>query len=149
MEILERLYFAFRISPFTSRKVRSLKQMPKAYMWDWSAITKEGARFENLVALHLLKFCHYLEDAEGHHMALHYLRDRAGHEVDFLVTADDKPWFAVEAKLRADRADPSLKYFRDRLKIPWTFQVTLEGERDRLEAGIRCLPAAKFLAGLV
>jgi hypothetical protein len=149
MEILERLYFAFRISPFTSRKVRSLKQMSKAYLWDWSAITNEGARFENLVALHLLKLCHYLEDAEGHRVALHYLRDRAGHEVDFLVTADRKPWFAVEAKLRADRVDPSLKYFRDRLKIPWTYQVTLEGERDRLDAAIRCLPAAKFLAGLV
>ncbi len=149
MEILERLYFAFRIAPFRSRAVRSLKQMPKAYLWDWSAIADKGARFENLVALHLLKLCHYLEDAEGHRVALHYLRDRAGHEVDFLVTADRKPWFAVEAKLRADRADSSLRYFRDRLKIPWSYQVSLEGERDVLDDGIRCLPAAKFLAALV
>lgn len=149
MEILERLYFAFRILPFRSRAVRSLKQMSKAYLWDWSAITDKGARFENLIALHLLKLCHFLEDGEGFRVALHYLRDRAGHEVDFLVTLDRMPWFAVEAKLRADRIDPSLKYFRDRLKIPWTYQVVLEGERDFLAEGVRCLPAAKFLAALV
>ena len=149
MEILERLYFVFRIAPFRSRAVRSLKQMPKAYLWDWSAITDHGARFENLVAVHLLKLCHYLEDVEGHRVALHYLRDRAGHEVDFLVTADRKPWFAVEAKLRADRADSSLRYYRDRLNIPWAYQVSLESGRDVLDDGIRCLPAAKFLAALV
>lgn len=149
MDVLERLYFVFRIAPFRSKAVQSLKQMPKAYLWDWSAIDNEGARFENLVALHLLKLCHYLEDVEGHRVALHYLRDRAGREVDFLVTANRKPWFAVEAKTRADRADPSLLYFRDRLKIPWTYQVSLEGGRDVLDNGVRCLPAEKFLAALV
>ena len=77
------------------------------------------------MALHLLRLCHWLEDAEGHRVELHYLRDRAGREVDFLVTADSKPWFAVEVKLREDRADPSLKYFRDRLEIPWAYQVSL------------------------
>jgi predicted AAA+ superfamily ATPase len=149
MDILERLYFAFRISPFRSKKVRSLKQMPKAYLWDWSAVTNEGARFENLVALHLLKLCHWLEDSEGHRVNLHYLRDRAGRETDFLVTADRKPWFAVDAKLRAGRADPSLKYYRDRLKIPWVYQVALEGDTDGLDDGVHCLPASRFLASLV
>ncbi len=149
MDVLERLYFTFRIAPFRSKAVQSLKQMPKAFLWDWSAVESEGARFENLVAGHLLKLCHDLEDVEGHRVALHYLRDRAGREVDFLVTANRKPWFAVESKIRADRADPSLLYFRDRLKIPWTYQVSLEGERDVLDNGVRCLPAAKFLAALV
>lgn len=30
---------------------------------------------------------------------MHFLRDVDKHEVDFLVTIDGKPWFAVEAKL--------------------------------------------------
>jgi len=149
MDVLERLYFTFRIAPFRSKAVQSLKQMPKAYLWDWSAIDNEGARFENLVALHLLKLCHDLEDVEGHRVALHYLRDRAGREVDFLVTANRKPWFAVEAKIRDDRVDPSLLYFRDRLKIPWTYQISLDDARDVVDGGVRCLPAAKFLAALV
>jgi hypothetical protein len=52
-----------------------------------------------------------------------------------------------EAQLLQNR--PILIYFRERLAIPWTYQVTLNGDRDYLKDGIRCLPAAKFLASLV
>ncbi|MEE9183406.1 MAG: ATP-binding protein, partial [Acidimicrobiia bacterium] len=73
----------------------------------------------------------------------------AGHEVDFLVTLDRKPWFAVEAKLSSSKIDPSLTYFKERLAIQWTYQITLNGDRDYLKNGIRCLPAARFLASLI
>jgi len=148
MDILDRLYHVLRIPPFVSTKVRGVRKMPKAYLWDWSLVPAPGPRFENLVALHLLKLCHYLEDREGHPVALHYLRDRQGREVDFLVTIGRKPWFAVETQLTASRVDPALLYFRDRLAIPWTYQVTLEGERDVVERGVRRLPAHRFLGGL-
>jgi uncharacterized protein len=46
--------------------VRALKKMAKTYIWDWSVVPDQASRFENLVALHLLKLCHLLEDAEGH-----------------------------------------------------------------------------------
>lgn len=85
-----------------------------------------GPRFENLVAMHLLKLCHYVRDTDGFDVDLFYLRDRPGHEVDFLVTFERKPWFAVEAKLSETAIDPSLIYFRDRLKIPWVYQVVRE-----------------------
>lgn len=149
VEILDRFYYLVRVPPFTSMKVRALRKMPKTYLWDWSLVAAPGPRFENLVALHLLKFCHWLEDREGHAVALHYLRDRDGHEVDFLVTYKRKPWFAVEVKLSATEPDPSLLYFRDRLAIPWVYQVTLEGQRDFVENGVRVLPAQRFLAALV
>jgi hypothetical protein len=80
---------------------------------------------------------------------LYYLRDRAGHEVDFLVTFGRKPWFAVEAKLAETAIDPSLRYFRDRLRIPWVYQVVREATRDVVDGGIRCVPAATFLEALV
>jgi hypothetical protein len=115
----------------------------------WGRPPWRAARFENLVAAHLLKLCHLLQDAEGHAAEPHYLRDRAGREVDFLVTLNRKPWFAVEAKLSETRIDPALFYHRQRLPIPWTYQVLLEGERDFIERDVRCLPAAQFLAGLV
>ena len=54
MEILERLYFIFRIRPFTVQTIRGLKKMPKVYFWDSSLAGSPGPRFENLVALHLL-----------------------------------------------------------------------------------------------
>ena len=149
VDILERLYHLFRVRPFISPRVRSLQKMPKAYLWEMSLVSDPSKRFENLVALHLLKLCHFLHDREGIGAELHYLRDRAGREVDFLVTLDRKPWFAVEAKLTGTAIDPNLSYFRDRLRIPWTYQVTLEGGRDLVQNGIRCLPAHHFLGALV
>ena len=45
--------------------------------------------------------------------------------------------------------DPSLVYFRDRLRIPYAYQVVLEAGRDFVERGIRVVPAHAFLAGLI
>jgi len=68
-------------------------------------------------------FCHRLEDTEGHRVALHYVRDATGREIDFLVTHDGKPWFAVECKSGDEPIDASLPYFISRLKIPWAYQI--------------------------
>jgi predicted AAA+ superfamily ATPase len=148
VDVLERLYHVVRIRPHTSPRVRSLRLMPKLYLWDWTLVGDRAARFENLMALHLLKLCHYLEDREGYATELRYLRDRAGHEVDFLVTLSGKPWLAVEAKLSETRIDRSLTYFKERLGLRRCYQVVLEGTRDFLTEGVRCLPAGRFLAGL-
>ena len=149
MEVLERLYHVCRIRPFAGTRARVLTKMPKAYLWDWSLVAEPGPRFENLVAMHLLKLCHFLEDVEGHAVALHYVRDRDGREVDFLVSRGRKPWLAVEAKLSQGRVDPALVYLRERLRIPFAYQVSLEGTRDFVEDGVRILPASRFLAALV
>jgi hypothetical protein len=148
LAVLDRLYFVFLVRPFVAREVRSLKKMPKTYLWDATLVADRAARFENLVALHLLKLCHLLEDRDGHRMQLHYLRDAAGHEVDFLVTCERKPWLQVEAKLGASDLDPALRYYRSRLRIPWSYQVVLDGTRDFVQDGIRCLPAHVFLPAL-
>jgi predicted AAA+ superfamily ATPase len=148
-EILERLYHVFRLRPYASTKVRGLRKMPKLYLWDWSLVSEPGPRLENLVALHLLKLVHFLQDRDGHSVDLKYVRDRSGKELDFLVMVGQKPWFAVEVKLAATQIDPALVYFRERLKIPWVYQVVLESERDFVQHGIRCLPAHRFLAALI
>lgn len=148
MDVLERLYFVFRVRPFAGKRIRSLKKEAKAYLWDWTLVRDPGARFENLVASHLLKFCHYLEDGEGLAAELFYLRDVDKREVDFMVAVGRKPWFAVEAKLSDDRASPALRYFGERLPIPLLYQITLEGKRDFTEGGVRVIPAAKFLGAL-
>jgi len=97
---------------------RTLKKLPKAYLWDWNLLPDRAARFENLIASHLLKTCHFLEDTQGYAVSLHYIRDRLGREVDVLVSNSRKPWFVVEARLSEGTPDPSLLFFRDRLKIP-------------------------------
>lgn len=149
MDILDRLYYTVRIQPWASTRVRVTRKMPKAYLWDWTLVADRGGRFENLVALHLLKLCHLLQDRDGFNVNLHYLRDPNGREVDFLIVNGRKPWMAVEAKLGETTIDPSLFYFRDRLQIPLAYQVVLDGTRDFVDRGVRCLPASDFLAALV
>ena len=148
MEILDRLYFSFRIHPYSHTAVRSLKKAPKAYLWEYSAVMDEGARFENLVASHLLKLKHALEDQEGFRVGLHFLRDASKREVDFLVALEGKPWFAVECKLSGRKVNPALNYFSERLEIPFLYQITMEQGTDVLDGRVRVMPADKFLAAL-
>jgi uncharacterized protein len=149
VDILESFYYHFRIYPFTAKKIRSLKKEPKLYLWDWSEVEDEAARFENLIASHLLKFVHFITDYEGYKAELYFLRDVDKREVDFLVTIDAKPWFAVEAKLNDASLSPHLLYFRERLSIPYAYQVVKKNAIDRLEKGVRILSAGKLLAGLI
>ncbi|MBI4680425.1 MAG: ATP-binding protein [Nitrospirae bacterium] len=148
MDILEAFYYHFRIYPFASKKVRSLKKEPKLYLWDWSEVEDESARFENLVASHLLKFIHFITDYEGYKAELYYLRDINKREVDFLVAIGGKPWFAVEVKLNDTSISPHLLYFKEKLSIPFAYQVVKKNNVDSLQKGVRIISAGKFLSGL-
>ncbi len=127
--ILENLYFAYRIPPYGAPRIRAVKKEQKLYLWDWSQVPSAGARFENLVASHLLKYCHYKEDTEGFRMELRFLRDTDRREIDFVVIKDKKPIFAVECKSGDRNLSPNIKYFAERTNIPSFFQVHL-GDRD-------------------
>jgi predicted AAA+ superfamily ATPase len=149
MDVLERFYYCFRVYPFIGSKIRSLKKAPKVYLWDWSETPEEGgARLENLVAAHLLKFCHFLADTEGYKADLRFLRDLEGREVDFLVTEKGRPWFAVEVKSSAREASRTLRYFGDRIGIPFLLQVVADEGVDWIKDGIRIVSASRFLAAL-
>jgi len=149
LNILEAFYYNFRILPFARSTVRSIKKEPKLYLWDWSEIENPAARFENLIASHLLKFCHFLNDYEGYKAELHFLRNVDKKEVDFIVTIDKKPWFAVEAKISGTEISKSLYYFRERLKIPYVYQVVKESSVNRYKNRVHLLSADCFLAGLI
>ncbi|BDQ03150.1 ATP-binding protein [Ignavibacterium sp.] len=149
LNVLEAFYYSFRVYPFTSRKIRSIKKECKLYLIDWSEVENEGAKFENLIASHLLKFVHYLYESEGYKTNLFYLRNVDKKEVDFLVTIDNKPWFSVETKLNDKTPSPNIFYFKERLKIPFNYQVVKEDNIDIIKEGIRIISASKFLSGLI
>ena len=149
MNILESFYYCFRIYPYAAENFRSLKKEAKLYLWDWSELDHEPARFENCIASHLLKLVHFLQDWEGYRAQLYYLRSIEKKEVDFLVTIDKKPWFAVEAKITDVNVSPHLFYFRNKLKTPFSYQVVKQNGVDSFTNGVRIISANKFLAGLV
>jgi len=125
LKLLETLYVIFLIPPFGSSKIRAVKKEQKLYFWDWSQLDSPGFRFENLVASHLLKYCHYHYDINGDKMELRYLRDTDKREVDFIAIKNKKPLFAVECKAGETTLSPHIGYFKKRLQIPACFQVHL------------------------
>ncbi len=153
LEIFEKLYATFRISPYGPPKIKAVKKEQKLYFWDWARADSMAAKMENLVAVHLLRMCHWMEDVEGVPTELRYFRTPSGHEVDFVVLKNKKPWLAVEVKASDDSLDPNFKYFLERTEVPHAFQVHFKGTKDFVmpnvgKYGVRCLPASRFLANL-
>lgn len=147
LTILENLYLCFRVSPYGPAKVRAVKKERKLYLWDWSMTPEGGARFENLVASQLLKYCHFVEDTEGHTMELRFLRDTDRREVDFVVLRDRKPLFAVECKSGERAVSPAIRYFAERTPIPRFYQVHL-GDRHYETGAATVLPFRTFCRDL-
>jgi uncharacterized protein len=145
--IFENLYYCYRIMPYGLPYLRAIKKERKLYLWDWSLCDNDAARFENLVASHLLKYCHFREDTEGEEMSLRFLRDSAGREIDFVVLKNGKPEFAVERKSGPRALSRNIRYFAQRTPIPHYYQVHLQAQGDDTEwpeAKARILPFTRF-----
>jgi len=123
LKYLEAVYYFYEIRPFSTAIKRSLRREGKLYLWDWSEVSSEGRRFENLVAGHLLKACHYWTDSGKGQFELKYLRDKEGHEIDFLITRDRKPWLPVEVKLAETATSSSWRVFLPQLKSKVALQI--------------------------
>lgn len=143
IQLLELVYYCYRILPYGPPRVRAVKKTNKLYLWDWAQVEDSGARFENMVAGHLLKYCHFIEDTEGHKMELKFLRDVELREIDFVVVKDRKPLFAVECKTGEANLSPAIRYYRERTPIPKFYQVHL-GQKDYVDKNCRVLPFTKF-----
>ena len=143
VKILENMYLCFRLPPFGAPTIRAVRKEQKLYLWDWSQVAEGGARFENLVACQLLKYCHHIEDTQGYAMGLRFIRDTDRREVDFVVLRGKKPLFAVECKTGEKSVNPAIRYFRERTNIPAFYQVHT-GSRDYLYGGVRVLPFTTF-----
>jgi predicted AAA+ superfamily ATPase len=148
LNILESFYYCFRLYPYVGKNFRSLKKEAKLYLWDWSEINDEAVRFENCVASHLLKLTHFLQDYEGYKANLYFLRSAEKKEVDFLLTIDEKPWFAIEAKMNDTNVSSSLYYFKEKLQIPFCYQVIKKTNVDSFIKNVRVVSADRFLGGL-
>lgn len=150
LDILERTYAIFRVAPFGAPRIRAVKKERKHYHLDWSLVPDEAARFENMVAGHLLKWVDFRRDSDGRLLELRYFRDVDGREVDFVVIEGRRPLMFVECKLGDQTVDPSLRYLSQRFPAIPAYQVSARGTKDvEVSKVIRLLPARRFLAGLV
>ena len=150
IEVLERLDAVFRVPPFGTPAIRAVKKAQKHYHVDWSLVLEAGARFENLVASHLLKWVHHRQDAEGREVELRYVRDVDGREVDFAIVERDKPLEFVECKLSAREVPPALRYLKAKFPAAAATVVVAEAiEPRRTLEGIEIRSAWDYLGRLV
>jgi hypothetical protein len=139
-----------RLAPFGAPRVRAVKKEQKHYQFDWSLVRDEPARFENLVASHLLKWVHFQQDVEGRDLELRYFRDTDGREVDFLIVERQVPLQMIEAKWGDQDVDRGLRYLKAKFPPVPAWQVSAVGRKDHVTPeGIRVSPAVPFLATLI
>ena len=146
---LERLYALVRLSPLGAPTIRAIKKAQKHYLFDWTQVPELPQRFENLVAMALLKWVHQQQDAEGRDPELRYFRDLDGREVDFVVTERRVPVLLVETKWADTAVDRSLRYLKRRFPAADAWQLSATGTKDaRTPEGIRLAPAPRLLSRL-
>jgi predicted AAA+ superfamily ATPase len=145
---LERLYYCYRILPYAGKLARSLRREPKLYLHDWSEISEEGKRFENMVASALSRWRDFAQDWGQEKLGLHFVRDKEKREVNFLLTLEGKPQLLVEARLSDLQPSAALHYFAGKLGGIPKLLVVANALRPGSAAGVRVLPAAVFLSAL-
>jgi predicted AAA+ superfamily ATPase len=134
----ERLFIVFKLFPYSKQINRSINKRPKYYLWNWTDITNKGARFENLVALHLYKSVQTWQSLGLANCNLHFIQDRSNKKVDFLVTKEGHPWFLVEVKDQDSTISKNLLFFSKKLNIPGIQLVQKKGMFKQIENCIVC-----------
>lgn len=146
IDSLERLYALFRISPFGPPKIKAVKKERKLFFYDWNAISELGGRFENFVAVHLIKWIYFEQDVMGRDLELRFYRDKVGREVDFVVMENNKPLLFIEAKYSDAELGKGLKYLKKLYPSVRALQVHLMGKKNYINAdGIEYLNVIELL----
>lgn len=149
IEILERLYYCFRIRPYHKKISRGLKKEQKLYLWNWAEVKDSPSRFENMVASHLLKSVHLWNDLGFGSFELCYVRNKEKLEVDFLIVRDSKPWVLIEVKETDTSPSSSLKSLGEQLgKEVERLQLVRHHDFDKLVGATRVVSASRLLASL-
>ena len=148
VEVFEALYIIFRVTPYHRNIARSLQKDAKIYFFDNGLVKgDDGVKFENLVAVSLLKHLNAIEDYQGKPTALRMLRTKEQKEVDFVLVVDGEPLQMLEIKLSDASISPALRYFYDRYQIP-AVQLVKNLRHERLDKGIEVRRAYEYLSQL-
>ena len=149
LDALERLYAIFRLSPFGGPQIKAIKKLQKVFFYDWNAVQEEGNRFENMIAVHLMKWVCFEQDIHGRNLELRYYRDKYGREVDFVVAENGMPIHFIEAKLSDASVTKGLNYLKRKFPTTRATIVHLRGKKDYVnDIGIEHMPAHKLLSML-
>jgi len=151
--VLGHFYYLFSILPWSRSLSRAIKKEAKVYLYDWVEVPDPGPRFENVVALHLLKAVQTWRAVGAGNVEVHYIRDKEKREVDFLVSENGRPVCLVECKFDDDSIAPALRHFQEVLTVPVAVQLVQKSGVCRKTTGpsgrtLWVISADRWLAGL-
>lgn len=151
LDLFESFFLVFRLKPWTKRVSRGIQKKKKLYLYDYGGIPSPPAKFENMVALELLRGVTNWNDLGLGTFSLHYIRNKEKEEVDFLIVNNRSPFLLVETKLDNDQIPVSLRKFQSLLDIPAVLLVNKPGISQFYSNGKRdilAVSATRWLAGL-
>jgi predicted AAA+ superfamily ATPase len=148
IQILEELYVIYLVRPFSKTLAKSILKEPKVYFFDIGQIKKTELRLENLVANHLYKKVHFLNDTMGLNYELMYFRDKEQREVDFVLTEDNLPVQIIEVKTSDDVPTRSIIYLKEHFQGIDAIQLVHQLRQERFANGIRVMHLHEFLSTL-
>ena len=135
----------------SSDLARAIQKEKKYYLWDYSRIENQAARFENMVACDLWRAVTLWTDLGLGNFSLHFIKDKEKREVDFLIAKDGKPALLVETKLSEKQPAKALIAFQNMLGVP-AVQLNDTGDSFQMipngQARILVAPAYHWLAEL-
>lgn len=148
IELLEALFIVFRVVPFSKNIARSLLKEPKIYFFDTALVELDaGARFENFVAISLLKSIYAENDYLAKEKKLQYIRTKDCAEVDFAITEKDKLELMIEVKLSDKKPARALMNFQKKYNYK-ALQLVQNLNKPRFDSGIDIQPGKAYLKSL-
>jgi hypothetical protein len=148
VHLLEGLFLIFRVTPYSRNIARSIMKEPKVYFYDTGLVTgDEDAKFENFVAVSLLKDLWGRIDYLGENWQLHYLRTKEGQETDFAIVKDEQIDHIIECKVSDGRPDKNLQYFANKYSIK-ALQLVRNTRNNHVVNGISVINADTYLSDL-
>jgi len=118
LNLFERYFLIFRISPWRKSISRSIVKEKKLYLFNYASLENKGKKFENMVAVELFSTLSRWNNLGKGEFGLYFLRNKGKEEVDFLITKEKQPFLLIECKLKETKPSKSLIKFQNSLKIP-------------------------------
>ena len=127
MEIFQNFFLIFRVSPWNEKVSRAIVKEKKVYLFDYAGLESSAAKFENMVALELLRAVSNWNDLGLGNFSLHYVRNREKEEVDFLLANNHKPFLLIEVKVSDEQPAKSLRKFQNLFRVPAVQLINKDG----------------------
>lgn len=147
LNILEEMYIIFKLTPFHKNIARANTKQPKYYFFDTArVIGDDGIKNENLVALTLLKHCHFMQDCHGRDINLNYVSKNGGIEIDFAIVENEKIKYLIEVKLSDDHPTKNFNLFLNEAPEAKKIQIVRNLKREKTyENGIEVRKLGEWL----